>query len=1572
MSKVNIDWGQIRPLNGSRTHGFEELCAQLARAECPPGTRFERKGIPDAGVDCYAVLHDANEWGWQAKYFHTLGDSQWSQIDESVETALEKHPQLARYYVCVPVDRSDARIAGQRSARERWDKHQHKWNAQAAACGMTVEFVYWGSHELLERLARPENVGKVRFWFDIRRFDQAWFEARLQEAHKTAGPRYSPELNVELPISAKFEAFGRTPRFFDQLKTHAREIRGKLRYLGHLPSTPFDSELVATSSTLSRKVGEVLTELGSIALQPAGDLPFREIANLTTAAEKAAEELEDLLVVHEERHDDERRAAGKGDAHSAYVPNAFRDHRYHLRRLAYELRVTREALEDADRIAGSALMLLKGAAGTGKTHLLCDLAHQRISDVQPTVLLMGQQFISNEPPRRQALQLLDLGDLTTDEFVGALEAAAQATDSRALVVVDALNEGAGRRIWPTSLAAFVEHLARSPWIGIILSVRTSYEETIVPQEVRGRAVHIVHDGFAGHEYDAVQAYFSYYNLQLPSTPLLAPEFSSPFYLKTLCVGLSETGQRTLPRGFQGITFASRLFLNAVNKRLSERLGFDERSELVHKAVRAFAEAMVASGDRWLPLADARHVVDSLLPGRNFEESLYRGLVTEGVLAEDLGLGRAKGEEVVYFGYDRLGDHLVAEAMLRSIGVRNSGHKARATPALRFILKVRLWLNLHVARNKQWRSLCHPRGYFPIGVLEALCVQIPERTGLELPELYRGVRERSGIRDAFRQSLVWRAPEAFSAATLAVLDDFIGTEQDLFETLDALLTVATLPKHPLNALFLNQRLRKDAMPDRDSWWSVFLHHAWETQGAVDRLVNWAWSVKPDVVLDDDTVDLCAIALSWMLTVSNRFLRDRATKALVSLLSGRLQAVTRLVELFTDVDDPYVAERIYAVAYSTSMLGQEADEVGLLASCVYERVFARGAPPPNILLRDYARGVVERALYLGADINVDAKRIRPPYESQWPPIPTEDEVKLLLPDWSRGSHDSGDLEWARNRIGSSVMSDDFAWYVIGTNSSSKGWLSLRLDEPPWKSHEERLVEVVSTFSDAEKSAWQNFEQANDALIRLTPIKVIVMPATGEEQVDSDGRHGESSDEVAPNAELAEARLRRDSALAALESALTPEHAEGLRIALKARSEAMNNRERAPRFDLGIIQRYVLWRVFNLGWTTERFGEFDRFTIGFHGRAASKAERFGKKYQWIAYHEILALIADHFQYREAFRGDEGAREYDGPWQENLRDIDPSCTLRAAKGGTSWSGHSPAWWGSARFESWESPQDPSDWATNCDDLPKVEDLLLATRPSDGSSWVNLQGYLNWQQSVPPHLETTDVERRDLWYMFTGYLIHQEDTQPFMEWAEQVDLSGHWMVDPPEINGMFLGEHAWSPAARYFEQPYFGAYGWTELGRGCPVEIRFATVDYIHESGGFDCSLDETCRLRLPVRDLLGGLNLRWNGHGAEFVDAQGRVVVFDPTAFEEGPSALLVRKVSLMEFLAANGYTICWAVRGEKRVIGPGFSPDYHVSLRLTGAYALQGDVPRGILKCFVDHRDGASGEVSQELLAVIRTED
>jgi hypothetical protein len=1553
MSTVNIDWNAIRPLNGSRANGFEELCAQLARAESPAGSRFERKGTPDAGVECYAILGDGSEWGWQAKYFDGLGDSQWSQLDESVKTALAKHPRLVRYFICVPLDRPDARIGGRRSARERWDEHVQRWADWASARSITIEFVYWGSHELLERLAHPQHVGRVRFWFDVRGFEGAWFTARLDEALKTAGPRYTPEIHVDLPIAAELDAFGRTELFFDRIKAHARSIRDKLRSFEYSAAKSAEPTLDALVSALSSKVQGVLTELGAVTVQPIGVLPFERIADQVAAAEAATDELEPVLLEREQEYDARPPATEVSAATSPHRHNPFRERRYRLTALSSELQRTREALAHADAVAGRALMLLTGAAGTGKTHLLCDVARQRVAAGRPTVLLMGQRFVSADAPWTQALQQLDLPCLSAEEFVGALEASAQAAGCRALVLIDAINEGSGRLIWPSHVAAFLAHLERSPWIGVLLSVRSSYEEIVVPEEVRARAVRVTHDGFAEHEYDATRTFFVHYSLELPSTPLLAPEFRNPLFLKTLCRGLNTKGERRLPRGFHGITAVFDLYLSAINDRLASALGFNPRDALVRRALEAFAKALVAFGERWLTLAKAEEVVNALLPGREFERSLYRGLVAEGVLVEEAPRRQdIAHEEVVFIAYDRFADHLVAQMLLDIYLVPEAPASAFAAGApLAF-----LW-----DENR----------YVAPGLLEAICIQIPERIGEELVSLAPKVADHWAARDAFRQSIVWRAPTAFSESTREMLNTLIRSDHDRDDTIDTLLTVATLPEHPFNANILDQWLQKHPMPERDSWWSIYLHHAWGSRGAVDRLVDWASSVTSSAALDDETADLCATALAWMLTTSNRFLRDRATKALVSLLTGRLRAVVRLVERFADVDDPSVAELVYAVAYGTAMRSHNPGEVGALAACVYTRVFT-STPPAHILLRDYARGVVERAIYLGAHLQADETLIRPPYKSQWPAIPSEDDIAPLLPDWSRGSHDSGDVEWSRNRIGSSVMGDDFARYVIGKNSSFTNWLSLRLDEPAWQSPAERLARLLEGFSEVERAAWEAFEAADETFRRLFWTRRLVTPRPPEETpqehcVDDELQALAEAEEL--DSALARAEQEQEAAIMALESVLTEEHARALEPVLNA-LYSNDEGKHPPRFDLRLIQWYVLWRVFDLGWTTERFGRFDRFSIGFHGREASKAERIGKKYQWIAYHEIIALVADHFQYRERFREDHGDRAYDGPWQRHFRDIDPSCTLRATPGDTAWEGHTPTWWGTARYDNWGDPTDPREWVLGCDDLPKVEDLLSVSHPDGASRWLNVEGYFNWKQQHPADRESIDVERRELWYICTGYLIHAKDADAFMKWAEDIEFYGRWMPASPTVYQMFLGEHGWSPASRYFQQPYYGDEGWTQPNHGCPVRVRAVAFEYLREASGFDCSVDETYTLRLPTSELVTSLGLRWSGNGADYLGVAGQLAAFDPTAHGDGPSALLLREDLLKEFLARERLSICWAVLGEKRVLGAGFDPGHHASLRMSGAYMLADKGLVGFLKCVLDDREMEGSESSPSILATIRS--
>ena len=349
---VNLNWKGIRAINGSSTAGFEELCAQLARAESITAAGFERKGTPDGGVECYATLANGDEWGWQAKYFDKFEKSQWSQLDESVKTALEKHPRIVRYTICAPCDRPDARLPKQRSAMERWNEHVSKWQGWATKAGQMVDYVYWGSSELIERLSRPEHRGRIFFWFKTEAFDNTWFNKRLDAALVTAGPRYTPEVHVGLPIATELEAFGRTEHFFSQMIGAARSIRKKLRSLGSNNMTPLPPELDIQISTYSQFVQDLLSEFGKVAVLPVGKLPFSKISRQIQETDAKLEELHSILRTHEQEYAEARQKDEKPSRH-IHDDNPYSQQLRHLYKLRTELQETMGSLVHSDKVASS-------------------------------------------------------------------------------------------------------------------------------------------------------------------------------------------------------------------------------------------------------------------------------------------------------------------------------------------------------------------------------------------------------------------------------------------------------------------------------------------------------------------------------------------------------------------------------------------------------------------------------------------------------------------------------------------------------------------------------------------------------------------------------------------------------------------------------------------------------------------------------------------------------------------------------------------------------------------------------------------------------------------------------------------------------------------------------------------------------------------------------------------------------------------------------------------------------------------------------------------------------------------
>lgn len=78
--------------------------------------------------------------------------------------------------------------------------------------------------------------------------------------------------------------------------------------------------------------------------------------------------------------------------------------------------------------------------------------------------------------------------------------------------------------------------------------------------------------------------------------------------------------------------------------------------------------------------------------------------------------------------------------------------------------------------------------------------------------------------------------------------------------------------------------------------------------------------------------------------------------------------------------------------------------------------------------------------------------------------------------------------------------------------------------------------------------------------------------------------------------------------------------------------------------------------------------------------------------------------------------------------------------------------------------------------------------------------------------------------------------------------------------------------------------------------------------------------------------------------------------TMHSAGPSALLLRRDLLQEFLARENLTICWAVAGGKRVLRSGLGGPRYPELHMSGAYVLSEKGVTGFVKRILDEVDGS----------------
>lgn len=785
-----------------------------------------------------------------------------------------------------------------------------------------------------------------------------------QKSISAAGPRYTPGLDPSAPniridhLVEAVDALTLTEGFRHRLRDlhdQLEEVHRRTRYsLGRT---------FARRSITPQEVIDDLERLASLVRPHA-------IRERTSLLRRRCRLVVDALRAELGRIDDaqdelRQKSGDKPKERSRELDNR----RYQLNQLQSALLEVQAFLEGAGIIATDRKALfIVGTWGTGKTHLMCDLARHNVDGTVPTLLFLASTIDSGA----NVLDALaaSSGLATNGErLLNDLNSLGAASGRRALLLVDGVNEG-DHEMWRRTLGPLARAVSRYKHLGLVVTCRRPYEQQLLAASASERFEQIEHWGFADLEFDVQLEFFRHYELEAPEVPLITSEFSNPLFLKLFCKAIQDLSAGTQRRKFSEIA-AGQKTMNHIFEYFAKRVGKSVESDFslsgrapCWELLKAFAELTVQSSSEWLPLDDALDLVASRFNfTRTRAEALIDRMVAEGLLIRQMHWAEAGTTEAVHFPFQRFGDHLVARYLLQT------ALDAASEESVRRSFYVNRPLG-RVFRLDRWG-----RDFSDPGLAEALMVEFPERvkrTSVGSTELAwylpKARRYASPLADPFLDGLYWRSASSFTEATDHLVSFLLGLEDPHLRhrTLDTLVGLATRPGHPYSAERLKTYLYGQSMRDRDLAWSEYIRLS-EEDGPFHRVIAWA-DKSETIRRGEDTVENDIRLLSLGLTTTVRPLRDRITRALVRLGHRSPVSLFRVTVESLECNDPYVPERMLAASYGLAMRlwadprGNSLREaLPEFARKIVRLIFLTAAPhsTTHTLMVDYARGLIELA-------------------------------------------------------------------------------------------------------------------------------------------------------------------------------------------------------------------------------------------------------------------------------------------------------------------------------------------------------------------------------------------------------------------------------------------------------------------------------------------------------------------------------------------------------------------------------------------------------------------------------------
>lgn len=931
-----ITWECFAACNPDNRTSFENMCRLLFKETLFPSLVLEHSNPNNRGIEIEPVINsDGKRISFQSKFFDKLDSTAYEEIKKFAKTTVENYSgKVDIVYLYCNYDTSTAR----KPFRDTIDLLKEH----------NIDLVPITNQTILNQIMDIPVIAST--YFGAHDLDENWFARNVQAGLNNLGARFNRDFNVDTTANAYIDLFLHNADGISLINQRKTDGIKEIKNVGWnlFEYRDFTSRFIAFIRSIP-------------------DITAASISDCLLWNDSIRAEFSQDFSDIKQKYDDLENFIFEGDR----CPQDQKQNKiYELHRLGELLALSNTlSFDDNEQYAIlKKMMVITGAAGTGKSQLFAVSAKKVMDNDGHAVFLLGQSLLNNSYLEEQLKSNLHIS-FGFEEFINILECVGEKTGQQIPVFIDALNESTYREIWKNGLYWLYDLVQQTKFVRLAISVRSGYEPFVFDENIKSlikdhTISSIEHQGFADDSINSIRAFLNHYGVPFYPSYYLDSEFANPLFLYLFCQLYKPEDSQS---GLRIFDLFDRL-LNKANCEILKKNGIETDSYILGELINQIAEKQIE--------VRKKHLSKTELFNLSFwsDNGILNKLDSLSILTKNGVIHSFASDGIEYYrlGYELLENYCCAKYIIEKYDNKDDLRSYLAND----LLKIE-------DGNFQWR--------YNKGVFIAVCGLYAEKFHEECIDIIDDLKD-----DYLSVSIVRPYLESYSLRKSSSIDPdfylkYCNTKEIIPDVFFLILFENSVKKnHPLNAEFLHQVLMSYSITRRDYLWTITINSL-DYDSRVRQIIDFLLKGNTFDNVDSDIVWLMLILLTWLLTATDRILRDNASKAIVELLKNHFELCLPLLKKFDGANDPYVSQRLFAVVFGACVkrTTESREEYKILTEYVYTSFFCQGDIYPDILMRDYARLIVERFTYeYPGDLAIDTAIFLPPYHSE--PIPTiEDE-------------------------------------------------------------------------------------------------------------------------------------------------------------------------------------------------------------------------------------------------------------------------------------------------------------------------------------------------------------------------------------------------------------------------------------------------------------------------------------------------------------------------------------------------------------------------------------------------------